>query len=193
MENFFLCTMLLASKVRCKHCELPGWSSWIWSFTVCGVSIRSWPAEEKHASANALAVILDRTPFNIGKLSFILPILHWAKLELTVRQIKVFKRASFNLFQSILIRGTRPKLTAKLTCGCMRPILSHQTSTVCFCTESDLPFKVTNFNPLTATGYFHRQPPRWPTFLAMLFQILKEGIGLPLSDELEVQYHVIKK
>ena len=39
-------------------------------------------------------------------------------------------------------------------------------------------------NPFTATGYFHRQPPRWPTFLAMLFQIRKEGMGLPLSDEL---------
>ena len=49
------------------------------------------------------------------------------------------------------------------------------------------------FNPFTATGHFHRQPPRWPTFLAMLFQILKEGMGLSLSDELEVQYHVIKK
>ena len=48
-------------------------------------------------------------------------------------------------------------------------------------------------NPFTVTGYFHRQPPRWQTFLAMLFQILKEGTGLPLSDELEVQYHVIKK
>ena len=48
-------------------------------------------------------------------------------------------------------------------------------------------------NPFTATGYFHRQPPRWPTFLAMLFQILKEGMVLPLSDELEVQYPVIKK
>ena len=43
------------------------------------------------------------------------------------------------------------------------------------------------------TGYFHRQPPQWPTFLAMLFQIVKEGVGLPMSDELEVQYHVIKK
>ena len=42
-------------------------------------------------------------------------------------------------------------------------------------------------------GHFHRQPPRWPTFLAMLFQILKEGMGLSLSDELEVQYNVIKK
>ena len=66
----------------------------------------------------------------------------------------------------------------------------------------DLPCKIlyhafarsTQINPFTATGYFHRQPPRWPTFLAMLFQILKEGMGLPLSDELEVQYiyHVIK-
>ena len=43
------------------------------------------------------------------------------------------------------------------------------------------------FNPFTATGTFHRQPPRWPTFLAMLFQNLKEGMGLSLSDELEVQ------
>ena len=50
-----------------------------------------------------------------------------------------------------------------------------------------------SLNPFTATGLFHRQPPRWPTFLAMLFQILKEGIGFSLSDELEVQYHVIKK
>ena len=50
-------------------------------------------------------------------------------------------------------------------------------------------------NPFTATGYFHRQQSRWPTFLAMWFKILKEGMGLPLSDayELEVQYHVIKK
>ena len=50
------------------------------------------------------------------------------------------------------------------------------------------------FNPFTAMGHFHKQPPRWPTFLAMkLFQILKEGMGLSLLDELEVQYHVIKK
>ena len=42
-------------------------------------------------------------------------------------------------------------------------------------------------------GHFHKQPPRWPTFLAMLLQILKEGMGLSLLDELEVQYHVIKK
>ena len=50
-----------------------------------------------------------------------------------------------------------------------------------------------NFNPFTATGYFDIPPPRWPTFLAMLFHILKEGMGLSLLDELEVQYHVIKK
>ena len=42
-------------------------------------------------------------------------------------------------------------------------------------------------------GYSHKQPPRWPTFLAMLFQIVKEGMGLSLLDKLEVQYHVIKK
>ena len=49
------------------------------------------------------------------------------------------------------------------------------------------------FNPFTATGYFDIPPLRWPTFLAMLFHILKEGMGLSLLDELEVQYHVIKK
>ena len=49
------------------------------------------------------------------------------------------------------------------------------------------------FNPFTATGYFDIPPPRWPTFLAMLFPILKEGMGLSLLDEFEVQYHVIKK
>ena len=48
------------------------------------------------------------------------------------------------------------------------------------------------FNPFTAIGHFHKQPPRWPTFLAMLFQILEEGMGLSLLDELEVRYHVIK-
>ena len=48
-------------------------------------------------------------------------------------------------------------------------------------------------NPFTATGYFDIPPPRWPTFLAMLFPILKEGMGLSLLDEFEVQYHVIKK
>ena len=42
-------------------------------------------------------------------------------------------------------------------------------------------------------GHFHKQPPQWPTFLAMLFQILKKGMGLSFIDELEVQYHVIKK
>ena len=42
-------------------------------------------------------------------------------------------------------------------------------------------------------GHFHKQPPRWPTFWAMLFQILKEGMGLSLLDKLDVQYHVIKK
>ena len=48
-------------------------------------------------------------------------------------------------------------------------------------------------NPFTATGYFDIPPPRWLTFLAMLFPILKEGMGLSLLDEFEVQYHVIKK
>ena len=48
-------------------------------------------------------------------------------------------------------------------------------------------------NPFTATGYFDIPPPRWPTFLVTLFPILKEGMGLSLSDEFEVQYHVIKK
>ena len=42
-------------------------------------------------------------------------------------------------------------------------------------------------------GHFHKQPPWWPKFLAMLFQILKEGMGLSLLEKLEVQYHVIKK
>ena len=48
-------------------------------------------------------------------------------------------------------------------------------------------------NPFTAMGHFHKQPPRWPTFLAMLFQILKEGIGRSLLDELEVQYSGIRQ
>ena len=47
-------------------------------------------------------------------------------------------------------------------------------------------------NPFTATGYFDIPPPRWPTFLVTLFPILKEGMGLSLLDECEVQYHVIK-
>ena len=51
----------------------------------------------------------------------------------------------------------------------------------------------TGINPFTATGYFDIPPPRWPTFLVMLFPILKEGMGLSLLDEFEVQYHVIKK
>ena len=49
------------------------------------------------------------------------------------------------------------------------------------------------FNPFTATGYFDIPPPRWPTFLVTFFPILKEGMGLSLLDEFEVQYHVIKK
>ena len=49
------------------------------------------------------------------------------------------------------------------------------------------------FNPFTATGYFDIPPPRWPTFLVTLFPILKEGMGLSLLDEFEVQYRVIKK
>ena len=49
------------------------------------------------------------------------------------------------------------------------------------------------FNPFTATGYVDIPPPRWPTFLVTLFPILKEGMGLSLLDEFEVQYHVIKK
>ena len=48
-------------------------------------------------------------------------------------------------------------------------------------------------NPFTATGYVDIPPPRWPTFLVTLFPILKEGMGLSLLDEFEVQYHVIKK
>ena len=50
-----------------------------------------------------------------------------------------------------------------------------------------------SFNPFTATGYVDIPPPRWPTFLVTLFPILKEGMGLSLLDEFEVQYHVIKK
>ena len=52
---------------------------------------------------------------------------------------------------------------------------------------------VERVNPFTATGYFDIPPPRWPTFLVTLFPILKEGMGLSLLDEFEVQYHVIKK
>ena len=48
-------------------------------------------------------------------------------------------------------------------------------------------------NPFTATGYSDIPPPRWPTFLVTLFPILKEGMGLSLLEEFEVQYHVIKK
>ena len=44
----------------------------------------------------------------------------------------------------------------------------------------------------TAIGHFRKQPSRRPTFLAMLFQILKGGMGLSLLDELDVRYHVIK-
>ena len=50
-----------------------------------------------------------------------------------------------------------------------------------------------HLNPFTATGYVDIPPPRWPTFLVTLFPILKEGMGLSLLDEFEVQYHVIKK
>ena len=52
---------------------------------------------------------------------------------------------------------------------------------------------INNFNPFTATGYSDIPPPRWPTFLAMLFPIVKEGMCLSLLDEFEVQYQVIKK
>ena len=52
---------------------------------------------------------------------------------------------------------------------------------------------VQSVNPFTATGYVDIPPPRWPTFLVTLFPILKEGMGLSLLDEFEVQYHVIKK
>ena len=54
-------------------------------------------------------------------------------------------------------------------------------------------FFVLLINPFTATGYVDIPPPRWPTFLVTLFPILKEGMGLSLLDEFEVQYHVIKK
>ena len=60
-------------------------------------------------------------------------------------------------------------------------------------TERNLAFERPDFlDPFTAIGHFHKQPPRWPTFLAMLFQILKEGMGPSLFDKLEVRYHVIK-
>ena len=49
-----------------------------------------------------------------------------------------------------------------------------------------------NTYPFTAMDHSYKQPPRWPTFLAMLFQILKEGMGLWSWDELKVKYHVIK-
>ena len=55
------------------------------------------------------------------------------------------------------------------------------------------PWSIWALNPFTATGYFDIPPPRWPTFLVTLFPILKEGMGLSLLDEFEVQYHVIKK
>ena len=32
--------------------------------------------------------------------------------------------------------------------------------------------------PFIAIGHLHKQPRRWPTFLTMLIQILKEGMGL---------------
>ena len=60
----------------------------------------------------------------------------------------------------------------------IRPVLSDETDGV--------------VNPFTAMGHFHKQPHRWPTFLAMLFQILKEGIGLSLLEKLEVQYPLSK-
>ena len=63
------------------------------------------------------------------------------------------------------------------------------------CKSRCLDFKAERLriNPFTATGYFDIPPPRWPTFLVTLFPILKEGMGLSLSDEFEVRYHVIKK
>ena len=55
--------------------------------------------------------------------------------------------------------------------------------------DFECPWKI---NLFTAMGHFHKQPPRWQTILAMLFQILKERLGLSLSEKLEVQYHMIK-
>ena len=83
----------------------------------------------------------------------------------------------------------------KLRCHGNGVHIDLQSKTGCLAPKLSFSFSTTKktFNPFTATGYFHRQPPRWLTFLAMLFQILKEGMGLPFSDELEVQYHVIKK
>ena len=52
---------------------------------------------------------------------------------------------------------------------------------------------MTFLNPFTAMGHFQKQPPRWPTFLAILFQILEEGMGLSLLEELKVRYHVNQK
>ena len=65
------------------------------------------------------------------------------------------------------------------------PVIFHPTNL-------DWMHKENTFNPFTATGYFDIPPSRWPTFLVTLFPILKEGMGLSLLDEFEVQYHVIK-
>ena len=74
----------------------------------------------------------------------------------------------------------------------------YQSWKLCLAPNGLIPVHMTalsgvGFNPLTATGYFDIPPPRWPTFLLTLFPILKEGMGLSLLDEFEVQYHVIKK
>ena len=75
-------------------------------------------------------------------------------------------------------------------------VLNGKTAHTKGCLENRCAFPFATvyiFNPFTATGYFDIPPPRWPTFLVTLFPILKEGMGLSLLDEFEVQYHVIKK
>ena len=91
------------------------------------------------------------------------------------------------------VAWTTQPLHQKLVMGFRRAKLTqwHKPSERYFCWRSTSGSLPVGLNPFTATGCFHRQSPRWPTFLAMLFQILKEGMGLPLSDELEVQYHVV--
>ena len=84
-------------------------------------------------------------------------------------------------------------LQGEQQCFCMVEIAMTSVSNFTSSTQPSHIISKVMINPFIAMGHFHKQPPRWPTFLAMLFEILKEGMGLSLLEKLEVQYHVIKK
>ena len=129
-------------------------------------------------------------------------ILRFPFLTAFVYNLQLPKRALF--FHLFICLDLDECTTGQHSCSLNADCLNTQGSYSCackmgytgdgtFCNGKACVCRTSFVNPFTATGYFDIPPPRWPTFLVTLFPILKEGMGLSLLDEFEVQYHVIKK